>query len=76
MAYFDHQEANRNKECREAYDSMKVDLYQTNKLAYEFLEKMEKRQEENEKELAEHRNFFSLLRKLLPRQRSIHDKIG
>lgn len=76
MAYFDHQEAHRNQERREAYVKLKNELSVTNRLAYEYLVNMEKEQEEEKKELAEHRNFFSLLRKLLPRQRSIHDKIG
>ncbi len=76
MALYDHQEAHRNQERREAYVDMKNHLSVTNVHAYMFLVDMEKELEETKKELTEHRNFFSLLRKLLPRQHSIHDKIG
>jgi hypothetical protein len=84
MAYYDHQESARILRNEKSYQELK-EFIQTlgedrkmNKFypAYEHLMDMERHIKKQNEELENYKQFFGLLSSLLPRQFSIHDRIG
>lgn len=64
-------------ERRKAYEKLKADLKLSEpKHAYEYLLHQEECIKELKEELEKYYAFFSTLRGLIPKQRSIHDRIG
>jgi len=84
MAYFDHGEAMRKKECADKYAELKKHITSKDEsgkmnewfLAHEHIVDLEYQVEQQKKQIEEYQSFFSLLRKLLPRVPSIYDRIG
>ncbi len=84
MAYYDHGEAMRKKECADKYAELIKHITSKDEngklnewfLAHEHIVDLESKLQQQEKQIEEYRSFFSLMRKLLPRVPSIHDVIG
>ena len=84
MAYYDHGAAIRKKECADKYAELKKHITSKDDngklnewfLAHEHIVDLEIQLEKQKKQIKEYQNFFSLMRKLLPRVSSIHDVIG
>lgn len=84
MAYYDHGAAMRKKECADKYDELKKHITSKDEsgklnewfLAHEHILDLESKLQQQETQIEEYRSFFSLMRKLLPRESSIHDVIG
>lgn len=84
MAYYDHGAVMRKKECAEKYVELKKHITSKDEngklsewfLAHEHIVDLEHQLEQQKKQIEEYQNFFSLMRKLLPRVSSIHDVIG
>lgn len=84
MAYYDHEAAMRKKESANKYAELKKHI--TSKypngelnewfLAHQHLVDLENKLEKQKTQIEEYRKFFSLMRKLLPIEPSIHDIIG
>lgn len=64
MAYYDHAGAIHKQECAVQYNELKTRLQETDVLALEHINDMEKRLEEQSIMIAEYRSFFQLLNKL------------
>ena len=83
MAYYDHGAAIRKKECADKYAELKKHITSKDDngklnewfLAHEHIVDLEIQLEKQKKQIKEYQNFFSLMRKLLPRVSSIHDVI-
>ena len=84
MAYYDHGAAMRKKECADKYAELKKHITSKDEngklnewfLAHEHIVDLESKLQQQEKLIEEYRSFFSLMRRLLPRELSIHDVIG
>lgn len=84
MAYYDRRAAMGKKECANKYAELKK--YITSKdesgkfnewfLAHEHIIDLENQIGQQKKQIEEYQSFFSLMRKLLPKVRSIQDVIG
>jgi hypothetical protein len=84
MAYYDHTEAQRKLKMKETYDALKKHLgsLDENKKTNEFMlalphiYNMEHDMKEMKEELDRYRSFFKTLSTLMPKEFSIHDRIG
>jgi len=78
MAYYDHGAAMVRKNNKEKYKALKEMTYSSPEWrgAFDHIIEMEDEMKENEEKLKEYKQFFSLLRKLLPREHSTLDIIG
>jgi len=84
MTYYDHGASMRKKECADKYAELKEHITSKNEsgklnewfLAHEHMVHLDSQLEQQKKQIEEYISFFSLMRKLLPREPSIHDVIG
>lgn len=83
MAYYDRAAAARKKAQADKYEELKKFICNNDAgkvsewyLAYEHIMDMELEFQKKEVQIKEYQHFFALLRKLLPRNFSIHDTIG
>lgn len=78
MAYYDHGAAMVRKNNRESYKKLKEMAYSSPEWrgAYDHIVELEDEMKENEEKLKEYKQFFGLMRKLLPREHSTRDIIG
>ncbi len=84
MAYYDQEVSMRQKECADKYAELKKHITSKDEngklnewvLAHEHMVDLESKLEQQEKQINEYTNFFSLMQKLLPKVSSIHDVVG
>lgn len=80
MAYYDHMLINRKKECADKYFELKKHITskdETGKfnewfLAHQHMLDLEKQLEEQERLINEYQSFFSMMKKLLPKDNKIY----
>ena len=79
MAYYDHMKAGHNQKCLESFEKLKdsiKDIRSEHYHAHEHIISMEQKLQQQKEKIEEYQQFFSMMNRLMPKQRSVNDVIG